>query len=246
MIRHSGLPLVYWLNALVLRGPLLEELDAEAVIAIGDRWLADLGHRHVTIDDPEAAERLGPGLQDRGFERARTLFMAFAGDPARTPPDARVREVSDSELRALQLAGYEREYRGPGDSGLPEELADGQVAARAGTAARGFAAGEDGSLQSNCTLFLDPDCAGARVAMIEEVGTAADYRGRGLATAVVSAAVRAAAGWGADLIVVPADADDWPQLLYGKLGFEAIGRQVSFTVRAGAGRASVRSRLGGV
>ena len=57
--------------------------------------------------------------------------------------------------------------------------------------------------------------------MIEEVGTLASHRERGLAKAVVSAAIRSAGEWGADLIVVPADADDWPQLLYAKLGFRA-------------------------
>jgi hypothetical protein len=31
-------------------------------------------------------------------------------------------------------------------------------------------------------------------------------------------------------IVVPADADDWPQLMYGRLGFEPVGMQVSFTL----------------
>jgi mycothiol synthase len=71
--------------------------------------------------------------------------------------------------------------------------------------------------------------------MIDEVGTLMTARGRGLARAVVSAAIDAAIGEGCDPIFVPADADDWPQLLYAKLGFEPLGTQVAFTLRQ-AGR----------
>ncbi len=48
-------------------------------------------------------------------------------------------------------------------------------------------------------------------------------------------ALRAAGEWGADLIVVPADADDWPQLMYASLGFRALGRRWLFTRRGGSG-----------
>jgi GNAT superfamily N-acetyltransferase len=90
-----------------------------------------------------------------------------------------------------------------------------------------------------CTVFLDPDVDGRRVAMVTEVGTRVAHRERGLGRAVVSAAVAHAGGWGADLIVVGADADDWPQLMYAGLGFEAIGRQVTLTRRIPAPSGSV-------
>ena len=64
--------------------------------------------------------------------------------------------------------------------------------------------------------------------MVESVATLPDHRERGLAKAAVGAALRAAADWGADLIAVPADADDWPQLLYASLGFVAAGRLLTF------------------
>jgi GNAT superfamily N-acetyltransferase len=89
-----------------------------------------------------------------------------------------------------------------------------------------------------CTLFLDDDVDGRRVALLEEVGTLVDYRRRGLARGVVSAAIAAAVAWDAGLIVVPADADDWPQVMYAGLGFAPVGQQVSVTRRddsSGAG-----------
>jgi GNAT superfamily N-acetyltransferase len=119
-------------------------------------------------------------------------------------------------------------------AGLPALLTRAQALMRAGTTAWGFAAGYGGGLQSMCTLFLDPDLDGVRIAMVENVGTLPQYRERGLAKAAVSAAVAAAEDWGAELITVPADADDWPQLLYHRLGFEPVGTQLNFTRREAA------------
>ncbi len=88
-------------------------------------------------------------------------------------------------------------------------------------------------LQSMCELYLDSDVDGVRMAMVETVGTLPAYRERGLAKAVVSAAIIAVRDWGAELITVPADADDWPQVIYAGLGFEPVGTQVQFTLRGG-------------
>ena len=43
-----------------------------------------------------------------------------------------------------------------------------------------------------CELYLDSDVEGVRMAMVESVGTLPPYRERGLAKAVVSAAIIAA------------------------------------------------------
>jgi GNAT superfamily N-acetyltransferase len=234
VIGHAGLPIVHYLNAVLLRAPLADQLDAPALVALAEQWLGHLEHRYVVLDDGVAGERLAPELLARGWERRRTVFMVFAGDPATANRDPRARELTEAEMQALQLANFEQADYGPNTSpGLPVALAAAQRALRAGTDARCFGAGEDGGLQSICTLFLDPDSGGERVAMVEEVATLSAYRERGLARAVVSAALLAAGRWGADVITVPADADDWPQLMYAKLGFEPVGTQVSFTLRTG-------------
>jgi GNAT superfamily N-acetyltransferase len=106
---------------------------------------------------------------------------------------------------------------------------------RAGTRALAFGAGQGQEVVSHCTLFCEAEPTDRRVAMIDSVGTLRAHRQQGLAKAVVSAAVRAAGEWGADLIVVPVDADDWPQLLYAGLGFVPLGRQVGFTLQASSG-----------
>jgi GNAT superfamily N-acetyltransferase len=72
------------------------------------------------------------------------------------------------------------------------------------------------------------------VALIDNVGTLQAQRRRGLARAVVTAAIEHARAEGCDPIVIPADADDWPKDLYARIGFVPLGVQVSFTLaRAG-------------
>jgi ribosomal protein S18 acetylase RimI-like enzyme len=234
VIRHSGLPVLYHLNALLLDAPLAAELrDANAFVELADEQLAGLGHRHVVLDDADAAERLAPALAVRGWGQQRVLLMLRVRDSDRRPAAGAARRLTDEEAHALQLEiTAEEAPRGQGVQGavadaLVRQLIAGQEALRAGTRSIVFgAAPDDGPLASMCTLF-----AGEGIAMIEEVGTLERFRERGLARAVVGAAVDAALELGAERIFVPADADDWPQLLYVKLGFEPVARQVSFTLK---------------
>ena len=185
----------------------------------------------MVFDDDRAGEAVAAQLP--GWERTRTCFMIFAEDPAAVTADPRARLISEHEMQALQLEGL-RELAPEVDarSGLVARLAATQHALRGTTPARCFGAGEpDEPLAAMCTLFLDGDVNGRRVATVEEVGTLERRRGRGLARAVVLAAVAHAGRWGADLIVVPADADDWPQLMYARLGCAPVGRQVALTRR---------------
>lgn len=232
VVRHPELHDVHYLNAVLLDAG-GDRLDIEDAVALAERWLGALGHRHLVFDDGVAGERaaaeLGPGV----WERSRMVFMAFAAEPLAVAADPRARRISESEMQGLQLAGLRAEApEVDARSGLVERLVATQSRLRTTTPSRCFGAGDSGEpLASMCTLFLDPDVNGRHVATVEEVGTLPAWRGRGLARAVVQAAVADAGRWGADLIVVPADADDWPQLMYASLGFEAVGRQVALTRR---------------
>lgn len=235
VVLSPELPNVHTLNMLILAAPLREALDATVVRALADDWLGHLVHRFVRVEDSEAGLRLAPLLRAEGWEQRRTVFMVLDTSRSKTIWDRRAREISEEELDALMLANFAHYNYGPEASdNLVRQLVAAQRAMRAGTASLRFGAGEDGGLQSMCTLFMHPDVSGVRVAMVEEVGTLPTYRGHGLAKAVVSAAVTAAGSWGAQLITVPADADDWPQLLYARLGFEPVGSEISFTLRRAA------------
>ncbi|MGA2009731.1 MAG: GNAT family N-acetyltransferase [Solirubrobacteraceae bacterium] len=235
VVRHRDLATVHFLNCLRMWAPLDPAVGAAQLIALAERGLGDLGHRLVVLEDGAAGERVSGDFAAAGWERRRTVMMVLGSGPPPAPRDPRAREISGDALRGLQLAALAEEDFGP-DSfpGLPRLLADAQAALRDATPARGFGAGDGGALASTCTLFLEDNLGGRRAAMLEHVATLRDHRERGLAKAAVGAALHAAADWGAELIVVPADADDWPQLLYAGLGFVAVGRTAAFTLRVSA------------
>ncbi|HEX4010871.1 MAG TPA: GNAT family N-acetyltransferase [Solirubrobacteraceae bacterium] len=240
VVRHGELYDVHYLNAVLLDAAPATPPQPDAVVALADRWLGGRGHRHLVFDDAAAGERIAGTLAAQGWERRRTVYMVRGAGADAIAPDPRAREISGPEMEALQLASLHEEVgAAAARSGLAARLAATQTALRAGTPARCFGAGDDGALQAMCTLFLDGDVDGRPVAMIEEVGTLVDHRGRGLARAVVGVAIAAARDWGADLTVVPADADDWPQLIYARLGFAPVGRQITLTRRLAAAPGSV-------
>jgi GNAT superfamily N-acetyltransferase len=240
VLRHPELHDVHYLNAVLLDAGTPVPSGAE-IAALAERWLGGLGHRHVVFDDDAAGEHAAAELADAGWERARTVYMAFARDPAGLEGDPRARPISEAEMQALQLAGLREEApEVDARTGLVERLVATQRRLRETTPCRCFGAGAPGGAPASmCALFLDDDVRGRRVGTVEEVGTLVAHRRRGLARAVVSAAVSHAGRWGADLIVVPADADDWPQVMYASLGFEPIGRQVTLTRRIRAPSGSV-------
>lgn len=85
--------------------------------------------------------------------------------------------------------------------------------------ARFFVGMVDGQRAGNCELYLD-----GRDAQVEDVGTLERFRGRGVARSVVLRAVAAARESGASKVFIVADEGDWPKYLYGRLGFDQIGR----------------------
>jgi GNAT superfamily N-acetyltransferase len=232
--RHSGLADVHHLNTLLLRAPLPAAVGATELTALAEGRQSELGHRRVVLDDEQAGERVAGDMLDAGWERDRTLYMLLGTDPQDALIDQRARILSEEQLRAVQHATFGEDDFGPHSSpGLVDRLVEAQALLRAGTRSIGFGAGPGEDVVSHCTLFCEAEPTDRRVAMIDSVVTLRTHRQQGLAKAVVSAAARAAGEWGADLIVVPADADDWPQLLYAALGFRGLGRQVGFTLRLG-------------
>jgi GNAT superfamily N-acetyltransferase len=239
-IRDQELAAVHHLNAIVLgtAAPLdPATYDADAIEQLARRWQDQSPDRCIVIDDEPAAERLAAELPERGWEQQRTLLMALRSDPATALRDARARELGEEELRSLQLACLQQEVVGPSvPRELPGRLSDAQALLRATTTSLRFGAAHAGAEPAaSCTLFLDANVGGRRVATVEAVATLREYREQGLARAAVSMALRAADEWSADLIVVATDADDWPQLMYASLGFRELGRRRQFTRRTGSG-----------
>ena len=91
---------------------------------------------------------------------------------------------------------------------------------------RSFGALDNGDVVSYADLYVD-----GRDAQIEDVATLPEHRGRGHAKAVVTRASEEARRSGADFVFLVADAEDWPQELYRRLGFDIVGRYVKLLRR---------------
>jgi ribosomal protein S18 acetylase RimI-like enzyme len=62
------------------------------------------------------------------------------------------------------------------------------------------------------------------------------HRGQGLASALVIHAANAAHGAGASMVFLVADAEDWVQHIYRRLGFTDLGRTASLRAEPSTGQ----------
>ena len=88
---------------------------------------------------------------------------------------------------------------------------------------RWFMARADGEPAACCRLL-----AGEGIGQVEDVGTLPAARERGLGRAVTLAAAEASAAEGNELTYLGALADDWPRLMYERLGFDEVGKSFIF------------------
>jgi hypothetical protein len=196
-------------------------LSAEELIALGDRVLGGAGFEHRTLVLCEEAdgERLRPQFEALpGWEVERVRYMAWRGETGRKAAVS-VRETPLAEILTLRRE-LTRESM-PASERLEQTLDQLQeMDRRFGEAGgdRWFVAPPDGEPAAACRLL-----AGAGIAQVEDVGTLEPARERGLGQSVVLAALAEAGALNPELIFLSADAADWPQLIYEKLGFEAVG-----------------------
>jgi GNAT superfamily N-acetyltransferase len=165
--------------------------------------------------------RLAPGFAALGWQLHRGLLMAHRRPPHRTAPTELVREVDEATLRPArrgQLTGYP--WATPA---VVDQLLDAKLLIARAVRARFFAVVVGGQVVTYTDLYDD-----GRTAQIEDVATLAEHRGHGYASAVVLRALQEARQSGCDLVFLAADEDDWPKVLYRRLGFDDLGRYVKF------------------
>jgi ribosomal protein S18 acetylase RimI-like enzyme len=201
-----------------LDGVTTDALASEAERVLGGTGLA---HREVFTHDDAAGERLAPRFTELGWKPDRSVTMVLRRDADRHPA-GNVREVAFEEARPLLPEVIRRSTTSSFDDAIDELVAFRRLLEER-VGACFFLAEADGHLASACELYMLEG-----VAQVESVGTLEEFRGRGLARAVVSAAVDEARTRGCDLIFLQADVDDWPQELYWKLGFDALARDWFF------------------
>lgn len=203
-----------------------EEISAPGLVAETDRIMAPRGyeHRKVVVHDAALGDRLAPGFKELGWDATELVWMAHLRSPV-AAPDVPVDEMAEA---AHTRARDEFNRRDPYVAGeeVVRQLRDAARLTSRVTDKRCFGAYVDDVVAAVCELYSD-----GVTAQIEDVATLAEYRGRGLATAVVLRALHEAEAWGHDLIFLCADNNDWPKELYAKLGFGPIGRTYQFLLR---------------
>jgi GNAT superfamily N-acetyltransferase len=194
-------------------------MTAQEVIAAADEVLGAFEHRTVAIRDEAEGVRLGREFEKvPDWEVESTIYMAWRGESDRAP---------QNEVREMRLAECEELRRELIRSGLPSESTEPEETTeqllemdrRFSAAAEGrwfVAPAEDPA--SACCLF-----SGDGIGQVEEVVTLPAARGNGLTQATILAAAAASQEAGHRMTFLGADADDWPRLMYEKLGFEPCG-----------------------
>ena len=218
---HDGFPDRWDSNFLRVERPVggatATELAAEA-----DRALERLRHREFVFDDDAEGARVAAGLVELGYDADRLVYLALRREPDREPPPLEVAEVDFGTARPFIVQTNLVAHRGtPRESA--EMLADFREVLIERVGARFFATRIEGRIVGCCELYV-----GDGIAQIESVDTLEAYRNRGVARAFLAAAITAARD-AADLVFLIADAADWPQQLYGKLGFDPVGTFRQFT-----------------
>jgi ribosomal protein S18 acetylase RimI-like enzyme len=181
----------------------------------------------VMVRDQRTGERLAPRFQALGWGIHRGLVMAHRRPPERTADTGLVEEVDDAALRPARRRVLAAEPWA--DPALVEQLLDAKRTIAQTLTARFFAVRVDGEVAASVDLYHD-----GRTAQIEDLATLEEHRGRGYASALVVRALEEARQAGCDLCFLVADAEDWPKLLYARLGFVELGRYMKF-IRPAAG-----------
>lgn len=199
-------------------------VTAAALMAAADRILGGAGYRHreVLVRHDAAGGNMAGAFAAAGYVVDQNAIMVWCNTPDRRPGRGAA-EVDFAEVRPLLVEVYRRSSA-TGGARLADSFADQHSKAARVIGARFFMARIEDTPAGSCELYMD----GAD-AQIESVDTLEEFRGRGVATAVVLAALDAATAAGAERVFIIADDVDWPKQLYAKLGFTRVGRTWQFT-----------------
>jgi ribosomal protein S18 acetylase RimI-like enzyme len=218
---HTRLNRVHDLNFLRAEEPgdaTAEELATEAERVQG---AAGIGHRRVNVRSEEERDRLEPGFAALGWKPEHFVLMV-QWRAADRPAEHDVREVNEPTLRPLWAEAIRTQPHGK-DETLVQQILEHRRDVGQAIPTQYFAAEVGGKLVAHAELYSENG-----VGQVENVFTLPDYRGRSLARALVLRGVAESHAAGNDLTFLVADADDWPQRLYEKLGFETVGRYARF------------------
>lgn len=218
VIRQPAFPHVYDAN-LVRRARLRVETLDQSLRRLAAP-LEQVGARHLqlSLDGADVPDAVGLLLRRRGFGRERLLAMTLPGAAHGAPdPEVCLLEVPSESawerfVYAMDRMNREEAWYAPSVS---LEIVGSMRAKHERGAIRIFIAVRDGRVVGAVGMGLFD-----RTASVLSVGTLPHARGQGVGRTLVLGVVERARALGADLIYLVARADDSPQQMYCKLGFE--------------------------
>ena len=185
-------------------------LSVEALAAFADEALAGLEHRRVDLECAGVAEPLRKGFRALGWMTQRLVWMRHER-PVPSGPVVAVERVPLEAVDDLRVAWHAEDFPG-------HDMGEHLVHAREVALLRG--AEVLAVIENGTPVAFAQSSSDGRSSEIEQVYVSRDHRGKGLGTALTSAAI-SAAGEVEDLWIV-ADDEGRPKELYGRLGFRPV------------------------
>lgn len=220
---HADFPAAHDHNKLSVVQPCTagELVDAAETVLGG----AGLQHRLVEVRSPTVTGQLAPDLLRAGYTRTDSVVQQWSGGDLPLPRrEIAVQDLSLVERAAAATSDWSRDL----PAARPEvwrQLGQ-RISTMAAAARSDFLAVRDagGQVLARADLYVWDG-----VAQVEEVMTGEASRGRGYASALVLAAVTRALAADVRSVLIVADAQDWPQELYRRLGFADLTTTTSFS-----------------
>ena len=193
------------------------------MLAAADSMYRELGHRQF-LWDPEMPAEFEARLYLDGYRMTTELILVLEGALGARGPKVELRKVtSEADWRVVsELCRLDHEeevekgFHDAWDLSVTEQIV---AAKRAKAPAVQFQlARADGV---DCAFFSAwPGENG--VGQVEDLFTRADFRGRGIGTALIAACVDDARARGAGPVLIGARANDTPKHMYAALGFRPL------------------------
>lgn len=217
VVSTPSLPAVWAVNQLRV----IQALGFEELVDLAEEQMAGFDYRQIAVEH----QQTGPGLEEAfraaGWKVARDVVMVLSGPTDRPADTSIVDDAGAEEVLELIRRWYQED--GPTETELEQLVAYGRRELGAlGDRLLGVRSG-DGELVAISKLR-----SAGRTAQVEDVYTVPEARGRGFARALISHAVELAGQAGHDLVFIVADDNDWPKLLYERLGFGRAGHLWQF------------------
>lgn len=216
VVRASSFPDVWVFNNVRID----TEVDYDQAVELCRSHLRAASYDQLLFEDPRLGERLAEAFRADGWRIDVDVHSVLAREPDRlVSTGAVVAAEEDEAMDLMERWLREDETLHLTEAGLRQLREGNRLTWRARNAQRLGIRDPAGRLVAITILYSD-----GRVAQVEDVYAIPEARGRGYGRALVTQAIELAREGGHELTFIVADDNDWPKQLYGKLGFEPVGR----------------------